>query len=417
MNDSRAQPPGLAELQKEFPEVELVLGAFSEPLLSQAEEIILSPGVALQEPLIQAAVKKGIPVVGDIELFAREAKAPIIGITGSNGKTTVTTLVGKMVEAAGLRVEVCGDIGIPVLDILNRPVPDFYVMELSSFQLETTHSLKAYAAVILNISSPDHMDRYATVEDYTNAKRIIYQNCQYAVLNKDEPDIWQMTKANAKRSYFTLKHPAAEEFGLKTEAGKIYLAYGDHLLIDTQELKLKGLHHYQNALASLALGHAMQLPFAPLIGILKNFSGLDHRCQLIGQQKGIYWYNDSKGTNVGATITAIVSMGMENKGRLILIAGGDSKKADLWPLQKPIEQYVAHVILLGQDAALIENVIKGVVPFTRVDTLEAAVSTAASLAKDGDSVLLSPACASWDMFKNYEHRGQVFVQAVEALVH
>ena len=205
VTDNRKAPPGLETLKEEFPDVEIALGEFSEKLITAAEELIVSPGVWLKEPAIDKQIKKGTPAIGDIELFVREAKAPIVAITGSNGKTTVTTLMGLMVEAAGLKVEVCGNIGTPVLDVLEKPIPNFYVMELSSFQLETTHSLKAKAAVVLNIS-PDHMDRYQNYEEYIDAKRKIYQGCEHAILNADEPEIWQNLKNISTNILSSLAH-------------------------------------------------------------------------------------------------------------------------------------------------------------------------------------------------------------------
>lgn len=421
VTDSRMEPPGLESLQKEFPDVKLALGEFSPSLISQAQELIVSPGVSLKEPVFVNPIKKGIPIIGDIELFVRAAKAPIIAITGSNGKTTVTTLMGLMVQEAGFKAEVCGNIGTPVLDVLSKPQPDFYVIELSSFQLETTYSLTAATAVVLNVT-PDHMDRYRDFEEYMNAKRKIYQGCHNPVLNLDEPEIWQNLSnypghIPTGRRYFTLNEPKSQEFGLHHKNGQYYLARGKEVFLPVSELKLKGRHHQQNALACLALGSAVNLPMSAMLNVLQHFPGLPHRCQWVSNKKGIQWYNDSKGTNVGATKAAILTIGIEKKQQnLILIAGGLSKKADLSALAKPVAEYVSQVILLGQDAKLFADILQGIVPITHVNSMQEAVIAASKLAQTNDIVLLSPACASFDMFNNYEHRGQVFVQCIEDLM-
>lgn len=408
--DSRQKPPELEQLQKRYPQVPFFTGGFHSPLLVQADELIVSPGVSLQEPALAARIAEGVPAIGDVELFAREVTKPVIAITGSNGKTTVTSLMGKMVKEAGYQVEVCGNIGQPVLTALTKPIPDFYVAELSSFQLETTYSLKPLAAVVLNVCQ-DHMDRYETYEDYYKAKRRIYRGCQHPVINADEPQIWQNIAFQTSPQTFSIQ--AQQGFCLREYNGEFYLALNEQLLLPVKSLPFCQRYEYQNALAALALGSAAGLPLQSMLNTLKNFQGLPHRCQAVGEYQGVRWFNDSKGTNVGATIAALISLGSSKRGQLILIAGGDSKKADLSALVAPVCQFVDHLVLLGKDAPLLENLFQGKLPLTKVNTMEAAVVFAAELAQPHDVVLLSPACASLDMFKNYAHRGEVFVQAIK----
>lgn len=409
--DSRAAPPELEKLRQEFPEVPYTVGSFDSPLLEQATELIVSPGVSLQEAAIAKQIARGVPAIGDVELFARAVKKPVIAITGSNGKTTVTSLVGKMVADAGHSVQVCGNIGEPVLSAIAKPLPDFYVTELSSFQLETTESLQPLTAVVLNVCQ-DHMDRYESYEDYCQAKRRVYRGCQYPVVNADEPEIWRELMFDHPPLLFSLE-PNGENFCLRQHQGEYYLAQGPQLLLPVKAMQFTQRYEFQNALAALALGTAAGLPMSSMLNTLQQFRGLPHRCQAVGEFGGIRWYNDSKGTNVGATIAALLSIGSTKAGRLFLIAGGDSKKADLSALLEPVAQYVDHLILLGQDAPLLENLFQQKVPLTRVSTMVEAVNFAASSARPGDVVLLSPACASLDMFRNYAHRGEVFVQAIK----
>ena len=411
--DSRPHPPELEKFHQEFPNIPITTGTFDSPLLAQASELIVSPGVSLHEPPIAARIAQGIIAIGDVELFARVVKKPIIAITGSNGKTTVTSLVGKMVADAGKSVAVCGNIGTPVLDTLKNPEPDIYVVEISSFQLETTYSLQPQAAVVLNLCQ-DHMDRYESYEDYCQAKRRIYSHCQTAIINADEPIIWQHLEFNNPPIMFSME-PLNEGFCLRSKQGELFLAQGEQLLLAVKEMHLTQRYEFQNALAALALGYASGLPMASMLNTLRQFKGLPHRCQWVGEFGGIRWYNDSKGTNVGATIAALLSIGAQKTNRLFLIAGGDSKKAVLTSLIAPITEYVDQLILLGQDAPLFKALFQDKLPITEVASMEEAVNYAAHSAKSGDVVLLSPACASLDMFRNYAHRGDVFVQAIKAL--
>lgn len=415
VTDTRPNPPHLAALQQTCPDVPVSLGELDVALLNQATQIILSPGIALYEPAIAQQVKRGIPVIGDIELFARAAKVPVIAITGTNAKSTVTTLVGMMAAAAGYQVQVGGNLGIPALDLLQQnPHTNLFVLELSSFQLETTYSLRPKVATVLNVT-PDHMDRYETVEAYKQAKYRVYHDCEVAVCNRDDAMTECHEKSGAQKIYFTLNQPNHGEFGLMTDAGKTYLAYGNQRLLSVDELPVMGKHYQANALASLALGHGFGFAMEPMLQVLREFRGLPHRCQLVRELNGVRWYNDSKGTNVGATQAAIEGLGSEIPGKLILILGGVGKNADFRTLVPVVAKYSRHVVLIGEVANELAGVLGNHVAHTFAGSMQEAVDQAVLHAKSQDSVLLSPACASFDMFKNYEHRGQVFTEIVETL--
>lgn len=412
VTDSRPNPPQLAEFQKDNPTVEVSLGKLDETLLAKAANIVISPGMSLREPVIAQQIKHGKSVIGDIELFARAVKVPVIAITGTNAKSTVTTLVGMMAEAAGYQVEVGGNLGVPALDLLTKnPQTNLFVLELSSFQLETTSSLKSRVATVLNIT-PDHMDRYHDLNEYKAAKHRVYQHCEVAVCNHDDA----LTDTAAPRKfYFTLNKPQKNEFGLVAKNGENYLAFEDQYLLATSEIPVMGKHYQANALASLAIGHGFGLPFEPMLKVLREFKGLPHRCQLVRKRNSVSWYNDSKGTNVGATQAAIEGLGEDIKGKLILILGGIGKNADFNSLVPAIEKYSRHVVLIGQAAQEIAGVIGNRVPLSFANSMEEAIKQCDAVAKPDDSVLLSPACASFDMFKNFEHRGDVFTGLVETL--
>jgi UDP-N-acetylmuramoylalanine--D-glutamate ligase len=409
VTDNREQPPGLNEIQQNFPQLRLSVGRFDEKLLDQAQKIIVTPGVSLQEPAIHKQLLRGIQPIGDIELFAQKANAPIIAITGTNGKSTVTTLVGEMAKTAGLNVKVGGNLGTPALDLLDETT-ELYVLELSSFQLETTYSLKTISATVLNIT-PDHLDRYQSLQDYIDAKQRIYQRCAIPVINREDPISFSGLKNFSRALSFGLNEPQKNQFGLRDN----YLAYDKENLIAANELQIKGRHQIANALAALALGHAAQIPLAAMLQALKNFRGLIHRCQWLAQIDGVNWYNDSKGTNVNSSLAAITGLGDAIQGKLILIAGGLGKNQDFSPLREPINKYVRSVILIGQDAQQIAAALSKETPIISARTLEEAVTIAKQQARSGDAVLLSPACASYDMFRNFEHRGEVFIAAVKKL--
>ncbi|KIV65953.1 UDP-N-acetylmuramoylalanine--D-glutamate ligase [Pseudomonas sp. FeS53a] len=411
--DTRENPPELATLRLQFPQVEVRCGELDVEFLCRAQELYVSPGLALATPTLQEAAKRGVKLSGDIELFARHAKAPIVAITGSNAKSTVTTLVGDMARAAGKRVAVGGNLGTPALDLLADDI-ELYVMELSSFQLETTERLNAEVATVLNVSE-DHMDRYADMQAYHLAKHRIFRGARQVVVNRGDALSRPLVADQLPCWSFGLNKPDFKAFGLIEEDGEKYLAYQFEKLMPVRELKVRGAHNHANALAALALGHAVGLPFGPMLAALREFTGLAHRCQWVRELRGVAYYDDSKATNVGAALAAIEGLGADIDGKLVLIAGGDGKGADFSGLTAPVARYCRAVVLLGRDAELIAAALGDAVPLVRVKTLDEAVQRCAELAREGDAVLLSPACASLDMFKNFEERGRLFAQAAEGL--
>jgi UDP-N-acetylmuramoylalanine--D-glutamate ligase len=423
--DSRSNPPGLKQLLSVAPNVQCYLGGFEPLVFDQAQRLIVSPGVSVKESVIANARAHGAEVLGDIALFAAHADAPIIAITGSNGKSTVTTLLGAMAEHAELKVKVGGNLGEPALNLLpgkteselSLDKTDYYILELSSFQLETTDNLKAYAAVVLNISA-DHMDRYVNVQEYVDAKKNIYLDCQNKVINRDDELVAGMTSSNKTEvsenvvSFGMGMPPTTKDFGIESRGDKAWLVKGSQLLMRVDEIGLPGRHNQANALAALALGEVTGIDVDDMLHVLRHFSGLPHRMQLVAKIREIDWYNDSKGTNVGATVSALAGM----PGNKILIAGGDGKGADFNPLREAvIANNVRVVILIGKDAECIESVLSGVVQIERAENMTAAVVLADKLAKAKDKVILSPACASFDMFSDYQHRGEVFMESVRSL--
>ena len=410
VTDSRSNPPGLLALQKELPDVPVTLGGFDAARFATAHRIIVSPGVALSDPLIVAARARGAEVIGDIELFAHHAHAPVAAITGSNGKTTVTTLLGEMAAASGRSVRVGGNIGRPALDLLTDSNPDFFILELSSFQLETTYSLYAAAAVVLNIS-PDHMDRYDDFSAYTASKQRIYRGRGVMVINRDDPSVLAMHSAGRKQVSFGLDRPQDGNFGVIEQDGERWLAKGNAALMPVNELCIAGAHNQANALAALALGEVMGLPMDAMLTTLRRFAGLWHRTQWVGEIGGVRWFNDSKGTNVGAALAAVEGL----DGPLVLIAGGQAKGADFVPLREPMVRKGRAAVLIGEAAAAIETALDDAVPVQHAVDMADAVARASVLAQAGDAVLLSPACASFDMFDGYAARGDAFITAVRAL--
>ncbi len=411
--DTRANPPELATLKAEYPDVQVRCGELDVNFLCTASELLVSPGLAVSTPALQEAAARGVKLSGDIELFAREAKAPIVAITGSNAKSTVTTLVGEMAAAAGRTVAVGGNLGTPALDLLADDV-DLYVLELSSFQLETTEQLNAEVATCLNISE-DHMDRYSGLPAYHQAKHRIFRGARQVVVNRDDRLSRPLVGEDVPTWTFGLGKPDFKGFGLFEEKGEKYLAFQFEALMPVRELKMRGAHNQSNALAALALGHAVGLPFGPMLDTLRRFTGLPHRCQWVGERAGVSYYDDSKATNVGAALAAIEGLGADIDGKLVLIAGGDGKGADFSALRAPVARYCRAVVLLGRDAPRLAEALGEAAVLIRVASLEEAVQRAAECAESGDAVLLSPACASLDMFKNFEERGRLFAAAVEAL--
>lgn len=411
--DTRAEPPCLQEFRTEFPFGNCVLGGLDAALLQGASQIIVSPGLSLATAEIAEAIKSGVRVRGDIDLFVESARAPVVGITGSNGKSTVTTLLGEMAREAGLNVGVGGNLGVPALELLDAD-RDLYVLELSSFQLETTAALNAECVVLLNISD-DHMDRYASRKDYLSAKQRIFRGARHVVVNDDEVLSQPLMALGMTAVHFGLNQPDVGKFSVLDDAGERYLVRGFDRLMPVREMALKGQHNVSNALAALALGAVVKLPMAAMLAVLRRFSGLPHRCEFVRRVADVDYINDSKGTNVGATVTALRGLGRECAGKLVLIAGGDSKQADLSPLTPVTREFVRAVILLGQDAVKLEKTLKSVSPCYRVQDLHAAVQQAAAVAQAGDVVLLSPACSSLDMFTSFEQRGDLFSAEVRAL--
>jgi UDP-N-acetylmuramoylalanine--D-glutamate ligase len=374
----------------------------------------MSPGVSLDEPIARAARDRGIDVLGDVELFARNVQAPVIGITGTNGKSTVTSLVARMAAAAGRTVLAGGNLGEPALDLLEQPTPDLYVLELSSFQLETTYSLRLEAAVVLNVTA-DHMDRYPSVAAYALAKSRIFAQAATVVLNADDPRVAAMRVAAnggeaARTVTFSIERPDADFTLLRSGTQTLLGRHGEGLL-DVSRMKITGLHNAANALAALALGDAVGLPVPAMLDALVSFPGLSHRSEWIADVAGVRYIDDSKGTNVGATIAAVAGM----PGPLVMIAGGEGKGQDFAPLAPAFRGKVRHVVLIGKDAPAVAAALAGVCSTETVASMQEAVTAAARIARAGDSVLLSPACASLDMFRDYGHRGDVFADAVRGL--
>ena len=410
--DTRAEPAGLAAFREEFAEVQVECGALQAETLQQAQVLVMSPGVDPRVPAVRRAVSQGARLTGDVDLFARAVRAPLVAITGSNAKSTVNTLVGEMASAAGVKTAVCGNIGTPVLDLLDGTDYQLFVLELSSFQLETITALNAKVATVLNMS-PDHMDRYDSMQAYHAAKHRIFQGCQQIVINRDDVLSRPLLPPTVKTCSFGVNQEDSNEFAVINRDGKPHLAWNREPLLAVSELRIAGQHNVANALAALALGKAAGLEFAPMLKVLRSFAGLPHRCQWVATVNGISWYNDSKGTNVGASVAAITGLGAT--GKIILLAGGVGKGAEFKQLAHTMRRYGSRAILFGEDADKIAAVLADVVPVERVHSLQAAVDCAQALAKTGELVLLSPACASFDMFRNYEHRGEEFTRMARAL--
>ncbi len=408
VTDSRANPPGLAATVREMPEVPRFMNGFDASAISGCDMAILSPGISLADPFVQEIHHHGVPVVGDIELFCRYASAPVLAVTGSNGKSTVTTLLGEMVAVAGLRVAVGGNIGVPALDLLDEPEPDAYVLELSSFQLETTEHLNARAATILNISQ-DHLDRYPDLASYRGAKQRVSQGAEVLVLPIDEPAPEGMAGRAVIR--FSLGKPAPGDFGVGVDAGARYLMQGSERLMPVDQVPLSGEHNILNVLAAMALGSVLGLPAKAMVSATRAFRGLPHRMQEVMARDNVVWIDDSKATNAGAAEAALTGIGRP----VILIAGGQAKGADLSVLAEAAAGRVRIAILMGVDAPLLRQALKGVCDIHMVDDMTQAVAQAHACSCPGDAVLLSPACASLDMFANYAARGDAFARAAQEL--
>jgi len=407
--DTRDRPPKLDELRRDFLRVTVHTGGLPDTIFGDPGLLVVSPGVSVKEPVIARAIGAGTQAIGDIELFARAATAPVIAITGANGKSTVTALTGEICRHAGLQAGVGGNIGVPVLSLLGDREPDVYVLELSSFQLETTHSLNARAATVLNIS-PDHMDRYHDIGEYAAAKARVFRGNGTMVLNADDSMVMRMRQSGRRTVCFSLGRPAdAQDYGLDEIRGETWLMHGAQPLMAARDVPLAGRHNLANVLAAMALAEAAGIVPKDACSAVREFKGLPHRTEFVAERHGTRWYDDSKGTNVGATVAALNGMTVP----VILIAGGDGKGQDFSELKPACAQHARAVVLIGRDAPLIEAALGNGVTTRRAKDMREAVRIAAGLAQPGDVVLLSPACASFDMFRNYEHRAEVFRQAVK----
>jgi len=407
--DTRSEPPYLSQMQDDYPQVTYQLGDFEDDAFERAKLLVISPGVALKQAAFRNAKQAGAVIVGDIELFVQENQQPILAITGSNGKSTVTTLVGDMCRAAAMTPFVAGNIGIPVLDGLTDQLEyDVAVLELSSFQLETTNKVNALSAVILNVSA-DHMDRYDSMGDYLLAKARILRGAQHIVLPRHDEQLKQITVIDKQTLSFDLDEPTSpNQFGVKRLSNERWLVKGEERLIRLRDIALTGLHNVNNVLSAYALLDSLQLPKDALNGAIKAFTGLPHRMQTIAEFNQVVWVNDSKATNIGATSTAL--LGLEKD--VVWIAGGQGKDADFTQLRDAIRANIKHLIVFGEDASLIESALSTSLPTDHVATLADAVALAANYATAESVVLFSPACASFDQYQNYQQRGDDFVAQV-----
>ena len=408
--DSRAKPPGVDELMRIRPDAELVLGETPPALLDGIERVIASPGIADRDPLLAAARERGIEVVSDVQVFVEQSRAPFVAVTGSNGKSTVTTLLGLMCEAAGLTAWAGANLGEPALDLLAKDTPDLYVLELSSFQLQRTASLPAKVAVLLNIS-PDHLDWHRDEHEYREAKYRILREAEAVVINRADAAMRERVSAGQTCRSFALDAPRRQNWGIVPRDGRDWLARGDEALIDASALRLVGLHNRENALAALAAGDLLGLELAAMRSVLESFPGLPHRMQFVRELDGVRYINDSKATNVAAAVASVLSVA----GPVVLLAGGPGKGGDFGALADQVHDRLRAAVLIGEDAARIEAAFAGRVPVARAASMAAAVAAARERAEPGDTVLLAPACASFDMFDNYLARGDAFSAAAREL--
>ena len=444
--DTRDEPPGLAELRAEMPAVSVFTGELPQGVLDGASELVVSPGLPMDLAPLAAATASGVALCGDIDLFAGAATAPVVGITGTNGKSTVTALVGAMARAAGRRTGVGGNLGTPALDLLDDAI-ELYVLELSSFQLERSHNLALAVAAVLNLT-PDHLDRHGSMPRYHQAKHRVFQDCRHAVIHGDDPLTIPPLRSDLAVTGWRLREPELHGFGLRREEGELYLAHGFDPLLPVAELPMAGRHNVANALAALAIGHAAGLPREAMVEALRSFRGLPHRCQVVAAAGGITWINDSKATNASATATALAGLGREgdvakggNRGgynggansggksgdkssetgdegsgpNLLLLAGGRGKGDDFRGLQRPVAAHCRAVFAYGEAREALAAALGERVPVTPCEDLAAAARAAAAAARVGDTVLLSPACASFDQFPSYEARGDAFAALAREL--
>ncbi|HCI88587.1 MAG TPA: UDP-N-acetylmuramoyl-L-alanine--D-glutamate ligase [Gammaproteobacteria bacterium] len=412
------EPPGLAQFLTDFPSVEIELGGFREETFVSASEIIVSPGVSLKTPQLAAAIAAGVPITGDIDIFSKTVKAPIVAVTGSNGKSTVVEILAAILDRAEKNYGLGGNLDSqnakPALDLLLDSPRELYVLEISSFQLETTASLGAEVAALLNLSA-DHMDRYATMDEYLKAKQRVFTACHRVVINRDDANSYPPGDEVLPSIDFGFGRPSANGLGLLEEENDQYLAYQFEKIVSVNELKIFGQHNIANMLAAIGLALAVGVDLNSIRKAITEFPGLPHRCQWVGSVAGVDFYNDSKGTNVGATVAAVEGLGHHIEGHIILIAGGVSKGADFKTLTPVINRWGKEVILIGQDAMELAEHLDSDTQTYFAQDMQDAVEVALEHAVTGDAVLLSPACASFDMFDNYRQRGQSFIQSVEQL--
>ena len=413
--DSRAEPPTLAEVTANYPTTKIITGPFRNEMLVGIDLVVVSPGISLAEPVIVNALKNRLEVIGDLELFLSAAEAPVVAITGSNGKSTVTTLLGEMAKASGLDTGVGGNLGVPMLDLLASG-RQLYVVELSSFQLELINDLKGATACLLNIS-PDHMDRYKNLDNYIAAKQRIFQGAASIVSNREDSLIVQSSAQKNHLTTFGLDVPVQGQYGIMSFKDTDYLCCGDERLISVDSVAMKGRHNLANALAALALGSAVGLKLNALLTTLQGFKGLPHRCEVVTTIDKVLFIDDSKGTNIGATVAAIEGFGSTSGRNLLLIAGGQGKGQDFNELRAAAGRFVKYGILYGEDAQQIQDALQSTINIQRVETVESAVNYAKQSAVAGDIVLFSPACASFDLFAGFEERGRHFQRAVLSSDH
>lgn len=406
--DSRDKPPFNDDLLAEMPDIPVFTGGFDQAVFAVATHIVVSPGISMEEPLIRQAIARRVRFFSDIDLFACSVDEPVVAITGSNGKSTVTTMLGAMAKADGRSVAVGGNLGTPALDLLADDI-DLYVLELSSFQLERTSQLKAVAATVLNVSA-DHLDRYDSIAAYAEQKRKIYHGNGIMLINVDDPYVLAMQEANREVLTFGLQQNA--DYTVIDTAEGESLVFNARPILAVSELCVVGVHNQANALAALALGQAVGLSEKAMCTALQGYKGLKHRMQLVAEINGVRWVNDSKATNVGACIAAL--QGFKNT-RVILIAGGDAKGAEMSELVPVLKEKVKTLLLIGKDSPLIQQAVNECIPVIDAGTLKKAIKTAVKIAESGDTVLLSPACASLDQFANYQERGNIFADKVKAI--
>lgn len=416
--DSRENPPGLSEFIDTFPNVEIRLGQFDANTLTSASTLVVSPGVSLTTPAILEAVRQGVSITGDIDIFSQNTSKPIVAVTGSNGKSSVVAILAEILNEAqvnfGLGGNLDGENFKPALDLLLEPEKDLYVLELSSFQLETTKKLGSKIAVILNLSE-DHMDRYESFEDYYLAKANIFNGCEQVLINLEDGYSGRCRSQGVPVWEFGYGAPGPQRIGLIDSTDGKVIGFDETELVPVSDLKVVGEHNVLNVLAAVGLSLAVEIDLDSITAGILKFTGLPHRCQWVAEVNGVGFYNDSKGTNVGATVAAVTGLGSSSEGKVILIAGGVSKGADFHDLISPVTAWCRQVVVIGQDAETIEEVLSNHVPTEKAQSLSHALDVARSYALAGDVVLFSPACASFDMFENFQARGFAFVDAVERL--